>query len=126
MYAGTTMRGPSAQTSAIDLHGDHFRNGFHENGEFVVALKSDFAVSILDQFTAECNGHAMDVARTDLDTGQMQGVSGIGKGSQSGSSLGNHLQHRGTVTVVIQTQRDPQGEKSPACSWDRSKRLLAE
>jgi hypothetical protein len=61
---------------------------------------------------AALGGQTLDVTGADLDTGKVQGEGGVGRGVQPGIGFSDHLQHGRAVTVVVQTQRGPQGGKS--------------
>jgi hypothetical protein len=78
-------------------------------------------VALSGQLGADLHSDALDLAGTDLDTGEVECEGGVGKRAQACGGFDDHLEHGGTEVVVIQTQGGPQGEKSPGGSWHSGK-----
>ena len=126
MDSWTTLPGAGTQTTAIDLDGHDLGGRRHVRRQFAAAVLGGLLVPCGGQFGADLRGDPLDVAGADLDTGQVQGEGGVGKGVQAGGRLNNLLQHAGAVAVVVQTQAGPQGGKSPGGSRDSGPPVRAE
>jgi hypothetical protein len=107
MHSRPTVHLTSPQTPPIDLDGDHFRRSSHSGGQFAAAVLDRFVVALLCHLGANLRGDALDVTRTDLDPGEVQGEGGVGGGVQFGISFSDHLKHGRAVAAVVQTQRGP-------------------
>ena len=121
MHPPSATRLAAAQTPAIDLDGDHHRRGRHSHRQLAAAAKQDLVVALADQFGANLHSDALDLAGTDLDTGEAECEGGVGKRAQTCGGFDDPVQERGTEVVVIQTQGGAEGEKSRGGSRDSGK-----
>jgi hypothetical protein len=121
MNPWSTVGGSCPQTPTIDLDRNHLRRIDHPNRQFLTKLLGDLVVPLRNEFATDLSSNPLDMTGTDLDIGETQSVCRIGGGGQSCRGLSDLLQDAGTVTVVVQTQRASQGEKTPGGSQDSGK-----
>jgi hypothetical protein len=118
MHARSALARSSPQTPAIDLDDDYLRHDAHPRGQFPATLLDDLGVPLLRQFVANFVGDPLDLRATDFDPGQVECEGGLGGGVQLPHGLSDLLQDVGAEVVVVQTQRRPEGGKSPGGTGD--------
>ncbi len=125
MHTRSALARPGPQTPTIDLDDHHLRHDAHPRGQFPATLLDDLGVPLLRQFVADFVGDPLDLRATDFDPGQVECEGGLGGGVQVPHGLSDLLQDVGAEVVVVQTQRRPEGGKSPGGIWDSGRSVRA-
>jgi hypothetical protein len=93
--------------SAIDRDGDDLRHSPHADRQHAAPLRGGLVVALRGPFLRPFSGQALDVAGTDLHTGQVQGARSIRGGRQPRRRLRKLRPQRRTVALVVEAQRTP-------------------
>ena len=124
MHSWPALRRPREQATAIDF--DHRQRGRagHLGGQLPTAVLDGLMITLLCQFGADLVSQATNVAGADAGAAeQTQGQCRLLEGLELGGQLNDLPEPSGAVTVLVQTQRRPEGGKSPAGRWDSDRRV---